>query len=82
MLLFIFILFFLNELNRTNTPYHLSTIPEMTASVEEINKTMHEFIPFQERNHWVGILTLLGVGALICIPLIMFCQKMKNKGKL
>lgn len=85
MLLFIFILFFflfLNDLNRTNTPYHLSTIPGMTASEEEINNTMHEFFPFKERNHWVGTLTLLVVGAMICIPVIMFCQKIKSKGKL
>lgn len=54
----------------------------MTTSKEETNDTMHEFIPYQEGNHWVAILTLLGVGALICIPVIMIYQKMKSKGKL
>lgn len=54
----------------------------MTTSKEETNDTMLEFIPYQERNDWVAILTLLGVGALICVPIIMFYQKMKSKGKL
>lgn len=54
----------------------------MTTSIEETNNTVHEFIPFQERNDWVWIVTLLGVGAFICVPVIMFYQKMKSKGKL
>lgn len=67
---------------RTNTTYHLSTIPVMTASIEETNNTMHEYIPFQERNDWVWLLTFLGVGVLIfviIVPVIMFCQKMNSK---
>lgn len=82
MLCFIFILFLGNFSYRTSTTYHLSTIPSMTASIEETNKTMHEFFQFQERNDWVLILILLGLGALICVPIIMFCQKRKSKGKL
>lgn len=54
----------------------------MTVSTEETKDTMHENYPFPERNGWVWILTLLGVVALICIPVIMFCQKMNGKGKL
>lgn len=76
---------FWNFSNRTNTTYHLSTIPVMTASIEETNNTMHEYIPFQERNDWVWFLTFLGVGVLIfviIVPVIMFCQKMNSKGKL
>lgn len=68
--------------NRTTTTENLSTIPYINVSVEETNNTMHEFFPFQERNHWVWILTFLGVGALIILPVIMFYRKMKSKGKL
>lgn len=68
--------------NRTTATYHLSTTPYMKASIEETNNTMHEFIPFQERNDWVWILTLLGVGALIIVPVIMARHKLKSKGKL
>uniref|UniRef100_A0A8W8JGM5 FZ domain-containing protein n=2 Tax=Magallana gigas TaxID=29159 RepID=A0A8W8JGM5_MAGGI len=67
---------------RTTTTENLSTIPYINVSVEETNNRMHEFFPFQERNHWVWILTFLGVGALIILPVIMFYRKMKSKGKL
>lgn len=68
--------------NRTTTTYHLSYIHGMTTSLEDTNDTMHENYTFQVWNGWVWILTLLGVVALICIPVIMFCQKMNSKGKL
>lgn len=62
--------------------YHLSTITGMTVSIEETNKTIHKYISFQERNDLVWILTPLGVGALISVPVIMLCYKIKNKGNI
>ncbi|XP_065927658.1 uncharacterized protein [Magallana gigas] len=56
---------------RTITTNYVSTIPGKTASIEDTYL----------RKSWVWILTLLGVGALICIPVIMFCYRIKSKDK-
>lgn len=67
--------------NRTTATYHLSSTLGITASVEETYHTKDEYIPLQGRNDWVGSLTLLVVGALLCVPVIMFCLKIKMQGK-
>lgn len=57
-------------LHRTTKTYNISTTP------------IHENIQLHEKNEWVWILALLGTGAIICLPVLMFFIKKKSTGKL